>query len=492
MTRTKSLKVIVTTLTLLSAVTLTGCVATGVNQTSTNSNYLTGGYESVSASYLDKNGELDIKGDDLESLLVGGKALHDSGYWRQSAEAFERAEKLLAWKSDSVDTPAEVAKLLGTALTNDTLASYNGKIFEGVMLDYYQALNYLMQGDESKARVRFNRLNDRQKNAETQLRKYTETLSKSEKNTEGEKKPSENEQKIIAQTENEAGDALSKGTLAIPVGVKSNEIRNPAGDLLGAVFRSTSISRSDKQGGVIDGLVNHASTKGVSADARKFAGKLGTELKSAKQNHIFVIYEDGRGPSVDEFRVDLPVFLISKDVLYSGIALPEFKAGQVVHAKIKAQSGKITDDLVKVSDLNRMASLEFGSSYEGKVAKAVTSAVIKTVAQAAINKEIDEKNQGNPLAGLLMKTAVAAGQAALTQADTRSWFNLPDSIHLGVLKRDSSSALRLSNQAGEELALVTLPNVEGDVLVYARQAAPGGELKVYVQNLPASAQAASL
>lgn len=472
-------------------ITLSGCVTTGVNQEASQTAYLSGGYESVSATYLDGDGKLKVKGDDLEQLLISGKALHDAGYWQQSAEAFESAEKQLAWKADSVDTPDEVGKLIGTTLTNDTFASYNGKIYEGVMLDYYQALNYLMMGDESKSRVRFNRLNERQRNAETQLRKYTDSLSKTDKAA-GEAKSDKNKQEMIARSQKESGDALDRGKQGLPSGVKAHEIRNPAGDLLGAMFRATSASRSDKQGNLIDGMINSASTKAASSDGRKFASKLKTELKRKNQNHIYFIYEDGRGPSIDEFRVDLPVFLVSKDVLYTGIALPEFKSGSAAQPELRVSTGKQAFSLVKMADLNRMASLEFDATYKGKVAKAVTSAVLKTVAQAAANREIEKKTEGNALAGLLMKTAVAVGQAALTQTDTRAWFNLPDSIHLGVMKRPSFGTLRLTNPAGEPLAIVDLPSGQGDLLVYARQAMSGGEMKVFIQNLPANTQAASL
>lgn len=474
--------------TLLVASTLTGCVSNGPKKKSDNATYLDSGYKGVAATYLDKKGALAIKNDNLEQLLVGGKALHDAGYWAQSAEAFERAEKKLAWKADSVDTPEEIAKLFGTTITNDTLASYNGKIYEGVMLDYYQSLNYLMLGDEATSRVRFNRLKERQSNAETQLRKYTESLKKSVKN-DGKDKNNDNK-KIIARAQNEKGDALNRGKQSLPSGVKAGEIRNPAGDLLGALFRSTSSSGSDKMGNTINGMIESASSKAVSPEARKFTLTLDTEMKRADKDHIYVIYEDGTGPSLNEFRVDLPVYLVSKDVLYSGIALPEFKRGTSAQSNLTVASSTSAAQLVAVADMNRIAALEFDANYQGKVSKAVSSAIIKTIAQAAINRKID-KESDSPLASLFMKAAVAVGQAALTKADTRSWYNLPNTISLGVMQRGTADQVRIMNTAGEPLALIDLPLDKGDVLIYVRQAINNGELKSYVRTLPANTFAAN-
>ena len=472
----------------LISAALTGCGSTGVKQQDAQYLYATGGYNAVAANYLNDKGELDTRGSGLETLLVSGKALHDSGNWEESSKAFELAEKELAWKADTVDTPAEIGKLLGTTMTNDTLASYNGKIFEGVMLDYYQALNYLMMGDESSARVRFNRLQERQRNAETQLRKYTETLSESTDDVAAE---NQEQNLAIQKARNETETELQKGLAALPADIKANEIRNPAGDLLGAVFRGTSASRTDKMGGVIEGMIDSAATKGVSSESRELARKLETELKNQNTNHVFVIFEDGQGPSIEEFRVDLPVFLVSQNVLYSGIALPEFKPGTPVHRLVRVQNGAASESLSTVSDINRIASLEFDADYEGKVAKAVASSVIKTIAQGVINNQIDNR-AGNELLGFFMKTAVAATQSALTKADTRSWYNLPDSIRFGVLPRSSDQKMHLTTESGDSIALVNLPAGNSDLLVYARRASANGEVKVYAQELPAESLASEL
>ena len=466
----------------LQSLVLTGCMTTGLNKQTMNEQYLVGGYEAVASEYLNEGELLDSANKDLDDLLIRAKALHDAGYWEQSAFAFETAEKKLAWKSDSVDTPQEIGKLLATTLANDTFASYNGKIFEGVLLDYYQALNYLMLGDESRSRVRFNRLNERQANAETQLRKYTDSLSES---SERERKKVDGDNKdAIDKTFEQSLVLTSKSRAFVPKNVKANEIRHPAGDLLGAIFRATSGAQSDQRGSLIDNLVQSASTKGTSTESRQYASNLATNLKDQRSEHIFILFEDGQGPHLDELRIDLPVFLVSNNVLYSGIALPEFKPGVLSQGTLSVRSADKTSSLVNITHIDRMASLEFDAGYKGKVSKAVTSAVVKTVAQAAANKKIDEDVKASEFSKLLSKAAVATLQYALTQADTRNWINLPKSIHMAILENKGAGFVQLIGSGGTVIKSLNVP-LNGDVLIYARQSMPLGELRAYVQKLPA-------
>lgn len=54
---------------------------------------------------------------------------------------------------------------VGATLSNDMAIPYRGMIFEGVLLNFYKALAFSSLGDNTQARIEFNRANDRQRRA---------------------------------------------------------------------------------------------------------------------------------------------------------------------------------------------------------------------------------------------------------------------------------------------------------------------------------------
>jgi len=204
---------------------------------------------------------------------------------------------------------------------------------------------------------------------------------------------------------------------------------------------------------------------------------------SSLNNAVIVLYEDGNGPGFDEFRLDLPMYLVSDKVLYSGIALPEFREGQSAGGRLLVgDSGTAT---VMLTDMNRIAGLEFEKSYEGVVMKAVVSTLIKTAAQYAANEAIDRevsKNKLDPLAGALLQIGTAVTQAATTQADTRAWRNLPNTIQIAIVERPVSGNLPLFTAAREPVGSAEVKE-EGNYLVLVKAASPQAKPVFYVAKL---------
>ncbi len=408
----------------------------------------------------------------LDYLLFTGKSHHDAGRWEESYAAFEQASEILVWKADAdPNAIAKTARVVATTILNDTFSDYTGRIYEGVMLDYYQALNKLMAGDEAAARVHFNRLKLRQENAQTQLEAYAAEVSKVD--TKGK------EQQVGAAL-NEMDGKLQQGISAMPGSLVAAQMRNPAGDVLGALFRKTSSVEEEHNSGEADQLLAKAAAVSVNPEALGLTEQIKTGF-AAPERQIFVLLEDGMGPSVTEFRVDLPTFLVSQNILYSGIALPQFVSGRPAAGQVLIGEAEVPT--VYLTDINRMASLEFGASYKGKVTKAIVSAAIKTAAQAAINNELSDSDNG--LLGLVGKLVVAGTQAALTKADTRHWGNLPNTISLCVVPNDGSGMLNVTVPGGGSFQTPPIPP-DTDVLVYIQSRNPGIAPAVFVRALPAT------
>ena len=437
-------------------------------------------FQGAARLYLNKDQKPNYNANDLQQTLEAAKAFHDAGLWQFSNDAFSRAHNLMPWKEDTVDTPNEVVGLIATTLSSSAFGPYQGKIYEGGLIDYYRALNQLMLKNEN-ARVSFNRLKERQNNALIQLGSFARAS-----NNQAMSKAQEAQKTDAGVGMDKIQGQLARGTAKLNQGVMMSEIRNAAGDVMSAVFRSTSSDPEDKDESLVQPMLSAAGESVATEEGRSLIAQLKQYLasnNSSLNNAVIVLYEDGNGPGFDEYRLDLPMYLVSDKVLYSGIALPEFRQGQSAGGHILV--GQAATRTVALTDMNRLAGLEFEKSYDGVVTKAVVSTLIKTVAQYAANKEIDrqvDNKKMDPLAGLLLQIGTAVTQAATTKADIRSWRNLPNSIQICIMARPASGALPLFTATREPVGSVEMPE-EGNYLVLVKAASPLARPVFYVTKL---------
>ena len=460
-----------------AVVVLAGCAGTRTNDPQAMNNHLNASnYQAIAASYL-KDGKPNYDEDNLLDVLEAGKAFNDAGMWEQSKRAFQIASKELAWKEDTVDTPSEVINLVGTTLTSSAFGTYQGKIFEGGLIDYYQALNEIMLGNEQDARVDFNRFDVRMSNAVAQFASFREDIRK------------ENQAEISqanASSTQSTFDAVKKefdqGVANVPTKQSDAHFRIAAGEFLSGVFRATSSAGVDKNANKVIYPLREAAKASFSRAGAQLANATANQLQKSgftSKGKVYVIYEDGKGPTLTEFRIDLPLFLVSDKVTYAGIALPKFQKGQPAYGQLRF-SGTPSVDMTNISYIS---GAEFEVAYPGVVTKAVISTIIKTTAQIAANAAIDGNSQQKSFLGDLLKLGIGAAQAAITQADTRAWVNLPNTIQVAVLNRPASGKLNISTPNGTQITSVNLPEAD-NVLVLVKAAGVGGMPAVYTKGLP--------
>lgn len=459
---------------------LAGCAGTRtVDPQAARAHLQSSNFKAYAQKYLDSKGNPTYDKTNLLDTLEAGKAFNDAGMWALSREAFNVSSTMMMWKEDTVATPAGITALIGTTLTNDTLGPYTGKIFQGGMIDYYQAMNSLMIGDEAAARVNFNRVAVRQNNAVTQLEAFAKSTNESIKEGFGQA-GSESAQKSLVQIT----PKLVDGKQDLPSGMSKAKIRNATADVMSSVFRSTSgVGQADKGGNLPVSLLKNAGTAASTQGGTALINQLTRDLQVGRgeiKNKVIVIYEDGIGPGFSEFRIDLPLFLVSRTVTYSGIALPKFQAGTPAFGSLNV--GPSRSSTVVMTNMNELAGLEFDAAYRGIVAKAVLSTIIKTVAQAAVNNAVD-RQVGNSLLGTLLKVGTGAAQAALTKADTRAWANLPNTIQVGYIDRPVNGSLQITTANGNPVASVQLENSPNN-LVVIKASGKGAKPTVYTQSLP--------
>ena len=160
-------------------------------------------------------------------------------------------------------------------------------------------------------------------------------------------------------------------------------------------------------------------------------------------NYVWVVLENGLGPELEQFRVDLPLFLLTNDVKYTGIALPRIKLRDQAYSHLTVQSGDVLAETEVVASLDRVVQTEFKKRYPIILSRAIASTLIKTYAQHLAQQEMGDWG------GI----AVGLYQAATNSADTRMWTALPKNFQVARVPAPKDGQLTLSFPNGSSQAV---------------------------------------
>ena len=395
--------------------------------------------------------------DDNRNLLTSlqlGTALRAAGAFEASQVAFERAESELLWKSDEIASLDDLLSAGFTLVTNDLARPYQGTIYDGVLVNTFKAMSALHLGDTDRARIELNRADQRQTNAVEQLAIKVRALGASSPEDEENRQTQEHQQQIdetLAEVL-KPDSAVGRRLAAVEALGDYRDLRNPFTDWLHGIFRlatgeSNRASNLFRDAAVLDGRSNRF----VLADllvAEAAAGSI-----AGAPDRVWIIHEDGIGPSLQEFRFQFPV-PTPDAVVTATIALPEFVSGVPAVGALAIRADGESYRTEPLLDVDRYAATEFRAGYGAVVGKAITSAFIRTILQAMAQKEAQEQ------AGGWASVFVIIGQVAetlLARADTRTWHSLPHSIAVASVPRPSDGRLVMATSDGQTIYDDVLP-----------------------------------
>jgi uncharacterized protein len=388
--------------------------------------------------------------------LEQGAILRANGQYDDSNKAFDAAQA-------KIDDYAEKAKVrlgqeTGAMLSNQAELDYEGRSYDGIMLNTYKALNYLNLGEPDNARPELIRAYQRQKDAvEDNKKRIEKTQEEAAKSKDSEAiKKAQNDPKFQAQIEN--------------VSTNLNHLKaytdyvNPFTVYLdGLFFMATAADGSDLERArksfqrvaemapdnpylkqdlaMVDGLINNGRLPGPTT---------------------FVIFETGCAPVRDQLRISVPI--IVANVSYVGAAFPTLKphGNYLPGLTIKAGDQAVTTSLV--SDMDSVIGLDFKNELPVVITKTIASAVVKGVASYAANKAASQQNDW---AGLVMRVSTAIYQAAVNIADERTWTTLPKEFQVCHFATPPDRKIELESPDGRQRIPVTIG--EGTInLVYVK------------------------
>ena len=430
---------------------LSGCRTYNDQVKEVRDNYLAGKYEiaqQLTAEEVKSSGESGT--DALIWQLENATILRTAGKIPESNAAFEQARALYTKYLDE----AKVRILRGGAalLTTPANLPYYGTGYDGLLIDTYQTRHAMQTGNLDQARVNITRSYLLQKeivqaNAE-RIEKEKDALAKDhnvERSIQLNKDTSDNTDITLFQNELKA----------------YADYVNPFSVYLDGLYHLTQAADAS------DVERARKSLERVSAftpDNPTVKNDLAIASKSVTLPNIppsvYVIFETGMAPSLDQVRIDIPIIVTA--VSYVGISFPKLHFHQefVPHLILKSPETQ-PQKTERIVSIDAVITREFKNNFPSIMAKAIASAVAKTVAATAANVAADQAD--NIWVSLATRVTTAAYQLATNIADTRSWQTLPKEIQIARMDMPKDRRLKLATPEGAWQQEVTV--IPGHVVI---------------------------
>ena len=441
--------IIFTILAFLSLPFFTGCNVPKDHLTTFNGHFERFDYEN---SALLAEGKIskrkNPKGEDLLWALQLGTVERIRQDYRKSTECFDKAEAMLKY----YDEQTRIGDGIGSTIVNENIIPYRGEEYDGIMVNVYKALNFMVEGKMDLARVEFNRALDRQRRAKEkfneEIKKLRSELEKEQQQNEFSKSNVENPQtsELLAQKYPNLYNFE-----AYP------DFVNPFATYLAGVFfnlvsdHSKAVDLLKESYGMVGNNAYIAEDLGITEGILDGKGRL--------EDTVWLIFENGLGPVKKEFRLDIPLFVATDKVKYVGIALPELEFRDRAYQYLVAEVDGKDYKTCLVSDMDRVVRTEFSKDFKGILTRAIISATAKVVAQYALEKQDSSKSS---IASLLM----AAYSYATTAADVRIWTSLPKDFQIARFPKPENGTLKVT-PTGSVPFEINIPDCN-NVIVYVR------------------------
>ncbi len=397
----------------------------------------------------------------LWALQGGGVARLRQEYTTSNGH-FDRAESLM----QRHETDLKGLDAVGTTLVSEGVTPYRGETYDGIMVNTYKALNFMALGRDDLARVEFNRAMERQRRAK-------ERFSREISERKGEIAKSESGQKVDYQrTLNDPNteSAIRRKYSSLYEFEAYPDFTNPFATYVAGVFfcmigdPAKAVDLLKESAGMVPGNQTLQSDLAM-VDGWLSGGRV-------PEPSVWVIFENGLGLVKQEFRVDLPLFLFTDEVLYTGVALPMLapRAGAVSALEVWGGDAWVNTEMV--ADMDRIIQTEFAKDFPGILTRALVGATAKALVQYAFLKQ--KNNDASQFLGFV----AAAYNAATTVADLRIWTSLPKDFRVQRVSMPENSEIRLRWNSTREKIVPIGPFRYA--MVYVKMVAPGQEPVVEV------------
>ena len=411
--------------------------------------------------------ERDIQRMDLLQLLHSGEALRLAGENDLALSLFDRTEEAFS-RFDEQNVASRAAGQIAAILVNESARAYRGNLYEAILVNSYKGLLFLELAQPELARVEFNRADDRTRRAveffAEQIAAELEALEEDD---------GSNAQAVTATLAEDNTRNLVYGAVGDPSQWSVYpEFINPFVTYLHGLYflaqSSDDVERARQSFERVHGMTGNDF---VQQDLELAEGLASGSLRRGDlPPMVWVLFENGNGPTLSEVRLDLPIWLYTQGrpnrPTLASIALPKVENGRSAVRQLSVHNSSAEGDglvlqAVQLADMQRVVNTEFQHGFNGILTRALASAIVNLVLQAELSDR----------AGLLGALAATVYTASTTHADLRIWQALPAEWKLARFERPTSGHIRLVSELNHELADLELPDWPF-TLVYVKQTGP--------------------
>jgi hypothetical protein len=402
--------------------------------------------------------------------LEQGAVLRGAGKYQDSNVAFDKAQ-------EKIDQYAQKAKVrvgqeASALLSNQANLDYEGRSYDGIMLNTYKALNYLQLGEPDKARVELIRAYQRQQDAVEDNKRRIEKVQEEAAQSKDKATMDKAQQDPKFQSQMQAACAgLDR------LKPYANYVNPFTVYLDGLFFMANAADASDLERA-------HKSLERVAgfADGNDYVKQDLAALDDLMKGKplpptTYVIFETGCAPVRGQIRIDIPIILAN--VSYVGAAFPtlKFQGNYVPSLTVTANGTSQTTSLV--ASMDSVIGLDFKNEMPVVVIKTIAATVIKAVAAYAANEAA--RRQGD-FASFVSQIVTVGYEMAVNIADTRTWTTLPKEFQVCRIPMPPDRKIELETPGGGQKTSVTI--ADGTInIVYVKSINPGTPLLVTQMNL---------
>lgn len=380
----------------------------------------------------------------------------------RAAGKMEESTRAFAFAEARMDQYAEEAKVkvgneAGALLSNQANLPYRGRSYDGIMLNTYKALNYLALGQPDKARPEIIRAYQRQQDAVAENQRRLERTQEQLAQT-------KDKDKVEAAQSDARFQSQLAGSYAHLDELKSYaDYVNPFTVLLDGIYflhQRTGGSDLERARKSLERILAFGGpNKYIEADLQAVeAAVLGQEIPPT----TYVLFETGCAPMRDQIRIDIPILIT--DVSYVGAAFPKLVFNDSFVPSLSITANGAAEHTVLVASMDSVIGLAFKNELPTIITKTVAATVVKAVAAYAANRAA---SQADNVAGIFVRLATAAYQAAVNVADTRTWTTLPKQFQYCRLPTPPDRQLEIGVAGSPQKTKVTVG--EGSInVVYVR------------------------
>jgi uncharacterized protein len=446
----------------------------------------------------------DLAAAEREASLIAEKQAksmneNDAILWRleqgtvlRAEGKYEESNRIFNLAADRMDRYAESAKVkLGresaALLSNQANLPYEGRSYDGIMLNTYKALNYLQLNQPDKARVEIIRTYQRQQEAvvanQRRIEKTQEQLNNAKAEASRGSAPS-SEGKVDADKIDKAcqdqgfQSQLEAAYRDLNRQKAYSDYVNPFSVYLdGLLFMATASGGSDLERArlSLERVCTYAqNNKHVKADLETLNNLLQGRQPSPT---TYVIFETGRAPVRDQVRIDIPIIITQ--VSYVGAAFPKLEpqADCLYHLNVIANG--VTEQTATVASMDAVIGNDFKNELPIIITKTLASTIAKAAATYAINAAAD---QADSTVGWFARVLTATYGMAVNIADLRTWTTLPKEFQCCRVGTPADRKIELQVPSSGQRIAVTVG--EGTInLIYVKCISATGPLLVSQMKL---------